>query len=158
MKIFEASFHVFPVDQMDSNFAYVFFRPFPGDNFFVFLNFEKMADLWHFESYLRYENFWSFVSYISSSPNEFKFCIRLLQTIPWGSFFRFFEFRKNDRRCHFESSLSYENFRSFVFYISSSPIEFKFCVRLLQTIPLGNFFFFFWISTKRLTLSILKAP
>ena len=138
MKVFEASFHIFPVDQMDSNFAYVFFRQFAGDNFLVFGNFEKMTrDLWHFKRSLRYETFWSFVSYISSSPNEFKFCIRLLQTIPWGWFFSFFEFRKNDRHCHFESSLSYENFRSFVFYISSSPIEFKFCVRLLQTIPWG---------------------
>ena len=27
----------------------------------------------------------------------FKFCIRLLQAIPWGKFFSFFEFRKNDR-------------------------------------------------------------
>ena len=97
MKLFEASFHTFLVHQMNSNFAYVFFRQFAGDNFLVFGNFEKMTrDLWHFESSLRYENFWSFVFYISSSPNEFKFCIRLLQTFPGENFFVLLNFDKND--------------------------------------------------------------
>ena len=32
-------------------------------------------------------------SVTSNCPIVFKFCIRLLQTLPWGQFFCFFEFR-----------------------------------------------------------------
>ena len=147
MKIFKASFHTFLVHQMNSNFAYVFFRPFPGDIFFSFQEFRKNDRLWHFESSLRYENFWSFVFYISSSPNEFKFCMRLLQTIPWGQFFPFFlNFDKMTDFRHFESSLRFEKsqpsglrkfFKSFFLAIHDLTLVLKFEIYSLTSPPPG---------------------
>ena len=154
---FQSRFRVLLNARSSSNFAYAFFRPFPGDNFFLFLNFEKMTEFWHFESSLRFENFWSFVSCISCWPNGFKFCIRLLQTIPWGQFFCFFEFRKNDRVLAFWKLPKVWKFLKlrFMYFLLTKWIQ------ILHTSSsdhsLGTIFLFFWISKKWPTYGILKA-
>ena len=157
---FQSRFRLLLYARSSSNFACAFFRPFPGDNFFVFLNFEKMTEFWHFESSLRFENFWSFVSYISCWPNGFKFCIRLLQTIPWGTFvFVCLNFEKNGRVMAFWKLLKVWKFLKlrFIYFLLTKWIQ------ILHTSSSdnspGTIFWFLGISKKwPATYGILKAP
>ena len=159
VSLFQSRFRLLLIPRSPSNFAHAFFSPFPGDTFFVFVNFEKMTDFWHFESSLRYPHFPKSISVISNTTIAFKFCIRLLQPIPRGHFFLFLWIsKKMTDFWHFESSLRFEKFSSLVSYISSWPNDFKFCIRLLQPIPCGHFFCFCEFRKKWPTLGILKAP
>ena len=47
---FGRRFCTFPLLRLGPNFAHVFFEAFPGENIFVFLNFEKLADFWHLKA------------------------------------------------------------------------------------------------------------
>ena len=159
VSLFQSRFRLLLIPRSPSNFAHAFFSPFPGDTFFVFVNFEKMTDFWHFESYLRFTHFPKSISVISNTTIVFKFCIRLLQPIPRGHlFFVFVNFEKMTDFWHLESSLRFEKILSLVSYISSWPNDFKFCIRLLQPIPWGPFFCFCEFRKKWPTFGILKAP
>ena len=74
--------------------------PSLGIIFFVFLNFEKMTDFWHFESSQDLENFSAF----SSAVFGYFLMLDRLQILhalsldpSLGTFFSIFEFRKNYR-------------------------------------------------------------